>query len=187
MRDEYIIVLDFLARGKADARRAEPTVQGIGNTYFNLLEVVLKPGVMVKPGDVLYIGEGERDKVKYIKGRIRYDELTSFAKEELERVLDEIIEKNEKRFVNFFNVAGPVSPRLHSLELLPGIGKKHMWSIIEERKKKKFESFEDLKKRVEMLPDPKRMIKRRIIEELKETDRHRLFVPRRPSRLQTPR
>ncbi len=51
-----------------------------------------------------------------------------------------------------------------------------MWAIIGERKKKKFESFEDLKKRVDMLPDPKRMIKRRIIDELKETDRHRLFV-----------
>jgi len=91
-------------------------------------------------------------------------------------VIDKIIDQNGKRFINFFNIAGPVSTRLHSLELLPGIGKKHMWAIINERKRKKFESFENLKKRVEMLPDPKRMIKKRIIEELKESDRHRLFV-----------
>jgi len=176
MKDEYIIVLDFLSRGHADSRRAEPIAQGIGNNFLSLLEVVIKPEVIVKPNNLVYIGEKKRDQVKYIKGRIKYDQLTSYAKGELENVIDKIIEQDEKRFINFFNIAGPVSTRLHSLELLPGIGKKHMWGIIGERKKKKFESFEDLKKRVEMLPDPKRMIKRRIIEELKETDRHRLFV-----------
>ena len=176
MKDDYIIVLDFLSTGHADSRRAEPVAQGIGKNFLSLLEVVLKPDVVVKPEDMLYIGEMKRDQVKYIKGRIRYDELTGFAKKELEDVIDKIIDENEQKFINFFNVAGPVSTRLHSLELLPGIGKKHMWSIIEERRKKKFENFEDLKTRVDMLPDPKRMIKRRIIDELKETDRHKLFV-----------
>jgi putative nucleotide binding protein len=176
LKDEYIIVLDFLSRGHADSRRAEPTVQGIGNNFLSLLEVVLKPDITVKPGDLLYIGEKKREKVKYIKGRIKYDDLTTFAKKELEDVIDSIIEQNERRFVDFFNRAMPISTRMHSLELLPGIGKKHLWRIIEERKKKKFESFKDIKSRVEMLPDPKRMIKKRIIEELKESDRHRLFV-----------
>ena len=176
MKDEYIVVLDFLSRGHADSRRAEPIVQGIGNSFLTLLEVVLKTDIIVKPGDDVYIGEKKREQVKYIKGRIRYNQLTAFAKKELEDVLNKIIDQNEKRFVQFFNVAGPASTRLHTLELLPGIGKKHMWSIIEQRRKKKFEDFKDLKTRVEMLPDPKRMIKRRIIEELKESDRHRLFV-----------
>lgn len=176
MKDEYIIVLDFLSRGHADSRRAEPIIQGVGVNFLNLLEVVLKDGIIVKPEDLVYIGEQKRDKVRYIKGRIKYDNLTMFAKDELEIILDKIIGQNETKFVNFFNIAGPVTTRLHTLELLPGIGKKHMWAIIEGRRKKKFESFEELKKRVEMLPDPKRMIKKRIIEELKETDRHRLFV-----------
>jgi putative nucleotide binding protein len=176
MKDDYIIVLDFLSRGHADSIRAEPTVQGIGVNFLNLLEVILKDGVIVKPEELLYIGEQKRDKVKYIKGRIKYNNLTMFAKDELEIVIDKIITQNEARFVNFFNTAGPVTTRLHTLELLPGIGKKHMWAIIEGRRSKKFETFDDLKNRVEMLPDPKRMIKKRIIEELKETDRHRLFV-----------
>jgi len=179
MKDDYIIVLDFLSTGHADSRRAEPTVQGIGKNFLSLLEVVLKDGVVVKPEDDLYIGEMKREHVKYVKGRISYNQLTGFAKSELEVVIDKIIDGDEKRFVNFFNIAGPVSTRLHSLELLPGIGKKHMWSIIEQRKKKKFENFEDLKKRVDMLPDPKRMIKKRIVDELKEIDRHRLFVANR--------
>ncbi|MDI6826097.1 MAG: DUF655 domain-containing protein [Candidatus Aenigmarchaeota archaeon] len=176
MKDEYIIVLDFLSRGRADSRRAEPMAQGIGMNFLNLLEVVLKEDITVKPGDMVYIGEQKRDKVRYIKGRIKYNDLTKFARDELEVTIDKIVDKNEAKFVNFFNVAGPLTTRLHTLELLPGIGKKHMWAIIEERKKKKFESFEELKKRIEMLPDPKRMVKKRIIEELKESDRHRLFV-----------
>lgn len=176
MKDEYIIVLDFLPRGRANSRKAEPLVQGIGDKFLSLLEVVLKLDVIVKPSDIIYIGEKKREKVKYIRGRIKYDDLTTFAKKELEDVIDKIIEKNEKRFMEFFNKAGPITTRLHTLELLEGIGKKHMWTIIDKRKVKKFESFEDLKTRVEMLPDPRKMIKKRIIEELKESDRHRLFV-----------
>jgi len=132
--------------------------------------------VTLKAGDRLYIGEKDRDKVKYIKGKIKYEELTGYAKNELEYVLDSIIEKNEKKFVDFFNNSKPITTRLHSLELLQGIGKKHMWAIIKGRKGKKFESFKELRERIEMLPDPKKMIKNRIIDELKEKDRHRLFV-----------
>jgi len=176
MKDDNIIVLDFLPRGHSESRRSEPLVQGIGDKFLSLLEVGIKDDIEVKSEDKLYIGEKERKEVKYIKGRIRYDELTSFAKKELEYVLDKIIESNEKKFVDFFNNAKPITTRIHSLELLQGIGKKHMWVIIKGRRAKKFESFEELKERVDMLPNPKNMIKKRIIEELKEKDRHRLFV-----------
>jgi len=150
----------------------------LGERFFNLLEVSVKEGVSLKPGDRVYIGPEKREKVKRIRGRIRYDELTSMAKDELVKVLEKLVTENEKRFVEFFNRATPISTRLHSLELLPGIGKKHMWEIIKKRKVKPFESFEDLRKRIPMLPDPKRMIVRRIIEELEGKDRHRLFVAR---------
>ena len=62
------------------------------------------------------------------------------------------------------------------MELLPGVGKKHMWQIIEERKDKPFESFADLKKRVKLLPDPEKSILRRILLELDGKEKHRLFV-----------
>ena len=176
MKDEYVIVLDFLPHGKPSDRKAEPVAQVIGEKYFNLLEVVIRENTEVKPGERLYIGEEKREKVKYIRGRINYSQLTSFAKDELEKVVSEIIEKNEKRFVNIFNIAGPISTRMHTLELLPGIGKKHLWDIIKERKKKPFESFKDLQERVEMLPDPKKMIIKRILNELDGKDKRRLFV-----------
>jgi putative nucleotide binding protein len=168
MKDEYIIVLDFLPAGHSASRRAEPIVQGIGNKYLNLLEVILRQDAETKPGELIYVGEGKWDKVRLIKGRVSYNELTGFAKKELETVLDKIIDENEGKFVEFFNKSGPLTTRLHTLELLQGIGKKHMWSIIKTRKQKPFGSFEDLKARVDMLPDPKKMIKKRIIDELKE-------------------
>ena len=176
MKDDYVIVLDFLPHGKANDRKAEPLVQGLGEKFFNLLEIITKDGVAIKSGDRVYIGEDRRDQVQYIRGRIGYDELTNFAKNEIEVKITELINRDEKRFVNFFNIAGSMTTRLHSLELLPGIGKKHMWSIISERRKKRFENFKDLQERVEMLPDPKRMIIKRIIDELQSKDRHKLFV-----------
>ncbi|MEM7821829.1 MAG: DUF655 domain-containing protein [Candidatus Aenigmatarchaeota archaeon] len=176
MKDDYVRVLDFLPHGKPSDRRAEPLAQAIGEKFFSLLEVVLKDGVRVKTGDRLYIGEEKRDNVKYIRGRIGYQELTGFAKNELEKIITELINENEKRFVDFFNKAPPVTTRLHTLELLPGIGKKHLWQIISERKKKAFENFKDVQERVPMLPDPKRMVIRRIIDELEGKDRYRLFV-----------
>ena len=176
MKDEYVIVLDFLPHGKSSDRKAEPLIQTIGEKFLNLLEIVIRDDVKVKLGDRIYIGEEKREKVKYIRGRIDHSELTSFARSELEDVINEFIKKDEKRFVNFFNIAGPITTRLHSLELLPGIGKKHLWDLITERKKKPFENFKELQERVKMLPDPKRIVIKRIITELEGKDRYRLFV-----------
>lgn len=175
-KDDYAIVLDFLPFGKAGDRKSEPLVQALGDRFFNLLEIIAKENVAIKPKERIYIGEEKRDRVKYIRGRISYDDLTSFAKSVLEEILMELIIRDEKRFVEFFNKAGPITTRMHTLELLPGIGKKHLWQIIEERKKKKFESFKELQDRIDMLPDPKKMIMKRIIEELQGKDRHRIFV-----------
>ena len=175
-KDDYIIVLDFLPHGKPNDRRAEPVAQGIGNKYFNLLEVAIKDGVNVKAKDKIYVGDDKREEVKYIKNRIRYNELTNYAKNMVEEVIAEVITADEKRFVDFFNKSGSVTTRMHTLEILPGIGKKHMWEILKVRRVKPFESFKDLQARVPMLPDPRKMVIRRIIEELEEKDRYRFFV-----------
>jgi putative nucleotide binding protein len=176
MKDEYVIVLDFLPAGKAADRRAEPVAQTIGEKFFNLLELAIKEGVTLKPRDRIYIGEEKRDQVKYIRGRINFSDLTNYAKAELEQIVTDMVSNDEKKFVDFFNLSGPLTTRLHSLELLPGIGKKHMWDIINQRKKKPFETFAELQQRVEMLPDPKRIVIKRILDELEAKDRYRLFV-----------
>ena len=66
--------------------------------------------------------------------------------------------------------------RMHQLELLPGMGKKHMWEVIEARKEKPFENFEDLKNRVKLLPNPKQVVIKRILLEMEGKDKHRIFV-----------
>lgn len=175
-KDDYIIVLDFLPNGKPTDSKVEPVAQGIGEKYLNLLEVAIKEGVALKSKDKVYVGDDKREQVKYIRGRISYQELTNYAKNAVEEIITEIVARDEKRFVNFFNKAGPITTRMHSLELLPGIGKKHMWEILRERKNREFEDFADLHRRVPTVPDPRKTVIRRIMEDLEEKDRYKLFV-----------
>ncbi|AEH23808.1 DUF655 domain-containing protein [Pyrococcus yayanosii] len=176
--EEYAYVLDYLPNGYPDLTTGQylgkPVAQVIGEKAFTLLEVTPKTDLMLY--ERVFVGRGNRDKILVINKKLGYDELTDTAKAELPYVLEEIVKNNEERFVKFFNVAPPITNRLHSLELLPGIGKKHMWEIIEEREKKPFESFEDLKHRIKGLPDPVKMIAKRILDELQGKDRYRLFV-----------
>jgi len=174
-KDEYIKVLDFLERGR-QGEKDEPTAQGIGTENFNLLEVVMRDDERPKGGEELYIGEGDREEVKFIKSRIEYDDLTGSAQKELEYVLKALIEDNEERFVDFFNNATPVTPRRHAFELLPGVGNRHMQKLIDEREKEEFDSFEDIRERVSTMPDPEELITDRIVEELKGEAKRRLFT-----------
>lgn len=176
MKDEYAIVLDFLPTGRSEQRISSPVAQVLGEENFNLLEIVLREEATVAVEERLYIGAGTRDKVKSIKRKLQVADLTANANSELEDTVNKLVEKNEKRFVEFFNTSGSVTTRQHQLELLPGIGKKHMWQILEERKKKPFKSFDDIKKRVSLLPDPKKVIIKRIMEELEGTAKWYLFT-----------
>lgn len=176
LKDENFVVLDFLPRGRVTGR-PEPLAQVIGKKYFSLLEVIPKRDISLKQGDEVYIGKEERKEVDHIKRRISSNDLTTFAKSELPFVVEKIIKENEEQFVTFFNRAQPISTRLHQLELIPGIGKKHMWDVIKERKIQPFKSFEDIQKRIKLMPDPVGSIVKRVLEELETEDiRYRLFV-----------
>jgi len=180
-KEENAIVLDYLPNGypfdTQPSHRKVPIVQAIGKEHFVLLELVPKKEVkQLQPHDEIYIGEGKREHIHHIIGKISLSKLTTTAKAELQYIVIELIKKNQKRFIDFFNNAQPLTTRMHQIELLPGVGKKHMWQIIEERKNRPFESFEDLKKRVKLLPDPEKSILRRITLELEGKEKHRLFV-----------
>ena len=122
------------------------------------------------------MGEGKRDQVHHIIGRIPLNKLTQTAKIQLESVIKDLVKANEKKFVYFFNNAGPINTRRHQIELLPGIGKKHMWEILEKRKEKLFENFEDIKKRVKLMPNVESTVIKRILMELDDEDKYKLFV-----------
>ena len=179
-REETVIVLDFLPNGYAfDSRPMHlktAIAQAVGRDHFILLELVPKKGIYLQPYEEVYIGEGKREKIHHIVGKIDMDKLTPTAKKELEFITKELIKKNQKKFIDFFNKAGPLSTRMHQLELLPGLGKKHMWEILDARKEKEFESFEDLKKRVKLMPDPEKAVIKRIMAELSGKEKHKIFV-----------
>ncbi len=175
-REEYALVLDFLSSGKSFSGRSEPLAQLIGEEWFTLLEAVPKPGASLKAGERVYIGKDEREKVSLIKSRISVDELTQTAKNELPNMVMRIVKEREKKFVDVFNNAGPLNIREHSLELLPGIGKKHLEAILKARGEKKFESFKDITERVSLMQDPAKLITDRIVNELHGTERFYMFT-----------
>lgn len=180
LKEETAIVLDFLPNGYSYDDRPmymkTPIAQAIGKEHFVLLELVPKKGIHLQPYEEVYIGDGKRDKIHHIVGKIALNKLTATAKSELEFVIKDIVKKNEKRFVEFFNKAQPLSTRMHQLELLPGLGKKHMWQIIEVRQEKQYESFSELKNRVNLMPDPEKIIIKRILQELEGAEKHKIFV-----------
>jgi putative nucleotide binding protein len=63
---------------------------------------------------------------------------------------------------------------MHALELLPGIGKKSMWQIINAREKKPFDSFKDIQDRTSV-GDPIKVIAKRILDELTGGEKYRIF------------
>ena len=180
--EEYGYVLDFLQHGRLGVRpsgragyRAGALVQLIGEEFFTLLEALVKEGAVLKPHDRVYVGKENREEITYIIGRIGYEELTAAAKMELPMVISRVVLNREKWFVDFFNTARAITPRMHALELIPGIGKKYMWQVVNEREKKLFESFDDLQKRTE-LPSPVKLITKRVLEELAGDSKYRLFT-----------
>lgn len=173
------VVLDYFPRGRPDANRRRfgdgPVAQAIGADDFRLFELAVDAAADLSIADRFDLeGEGI--------GRVReidYDDLSGGARSELSYAVEAIIEADERRFVDHYNEAQPITLRLHQLNLLPGIGKKLRNTILEERKRRPFESFADLEERVSGLHDPDEVLAERILEELRETDlKYRSFVRR---------
>ena len=179
-KEDYAIVLDFLPNGYSNDDRPmfkkTPIVQAIGKNKFTLLELVPKKDVFLQPSDEVYIGDKERDKIHHINGKLMLNRLTPTAKAEIEPIVQKIVHNNPEIFIEFFNKAQPLSTRMHSLELLPGLGKKHMWQILEERRGEPFKEFEDLKNRVKLMPEPEKIIVKRILKELEREEKYYIFI-----------
>lgn len=175
--EEYGFVLDYMPTGKSSAAKTEPLAQLIGKEFFTLLEVVPKTGVGLTIGEEVYVGKDDRPKIELIKGRIAYKDLTSNSLSELEDIIEQIVLSQKEKFINFFNNSRAISLYRHQLELLPGLGKKNMLLILDEREKKPFSSFEEVSQRVKGVSDAQKMIVKRIVEELEvPEDKHYLFV-----------
>ena len=175
-KEEYAIVLEYLPYGYPLEGKMMPIAQAIGESNLTLLQLIPRKGITLQLKKRVYIGEGKREEIYYILGRLPAEKLTENAKFQLEEFLEKYIDENEGKFIEFFNTSTAVNTRMHQIELLPGYGKKHMKEILEERSKKEFKSFEDIKKRLPSLPDSKTAIQKRITQELGGKERNKLFV-----------
>jgi putative nucleotide binding protein len=177
------VVLDFLPRGSPDDDRPQyeksPVAYALGETDFRLVEIALTDDAGVNIGDRVEI-DPPGENVKELR-QIDYGQLSSTAGSELEYAINEIIDANEQRFVDFYNDAQPITTRLHVLNLLPGIGKKLRNNVLDERKREPFESFEEIEDRVSGLHNPREVLVERIVEELQTEDlKYRIFARREP-------
>jgi len=175
-REEYAIIIDYLPNGYPLEKRMIPIAQAVGEKNFILLELIPRKGVELQIGEKVYIGPEKREKIYYIKGRLSKEKITEEGKSQLKEFIHTKVKEQGSKFINFFNTATAINKKVHQIELLPGMGKKHLQEIIKQRKEKPFESFEEMKKRITNLPDPEKAVEKRIFQELTENERYNLFV-----------
>ena len=181
--EDYAFILDFLPQGlPADkGYKREAVAYGLGENEFKLFEMIPVPSAIITIGDRVYIGKDmdKRGQIQHVKRRVGYEDLTASAQAELPYIVQDIVSSNEARFIRFFNEAHAVTTKFHMLELLPGLGKKTMWAVIDERKKGEFKSFADIAERVPSVKHPEKLISKRVEQELSNaSEKYRLFVSR---------
>jgi putative nucleotide binding protein len=180
--EQYAHILDVLPNGRQTDHgfHREPLVLAVGDDELKLFELVPRPGVALVPGQrvALVPPPGTAPAIDHVRRRLGYDELTVAGRAELTTALEAIVRENSDRYLRFFNEAPAVSRRFHLLELLPGIGKKTMQQIVDERRRAPFRSFAEIEERLG-LKNPERLVVARIEQELSGVDdKYRLFVAR---------
>jgi len=175
--EEYAYVLDFNPRGKSSTVRGRDgiIITAIGEDRLTLLEVLGIPNSTFDIGERIYIGKEGRTKILSVLGKLEYEHISSSAQSELSGVVENIVTYNEVRFVDYLNNAPSLTSRTHALELIPGIGKTYLKTMLEEREKKKFQSYADLQQRVGF-KEPIKHISERIMDEITGQSRMNIFV-----------
>lgn len=177
-----IYVLDILQHGGVDkaGHQWHPIAQIVEASRFQLYEMVLNKSAIteIKLQQKIVISD-ESKYFERVQRKIKYTDLTPASSSTLDLVVEQYVSDNETRFIEFINKSGPITIKRHSLEILPGIGKKLMWSIINCRENPPFKSYEDLHSRVPGFK-PVETFTKRIIAEISDSDlKHYLFIKQR--------
>jgi len=177
--EEYAYVLDYDSKGRSKTVRGREgiIVTAIGEERLTLLEILGSENSIFEVGEKIYIGKEGRTKVESVLGKLDYENISSTAQNEVRGVVESIVTNNEKRFVDYVNNAQPLTPRKHSLELIPGIGKTYLKLILEQISRNKFSDYQDMEERAG-LKDPIHHITKRIMEEITGETQFHLFVKR---------
>ena len=165
-----LVILDILLHGHPEEDKPSwsktPIAQVLTFPDFVLYEVKCNRDSEIKiqeknTYEVFLI----QNKLKEVLKKIDYKDLTNTSKALIQPILEKEILNYEEEFLNFFNNSTSITPRMHSLKLLPGIGQKHMWEIIEARNRQRFTTFQDITDRTS-LSHPTKQLAQRIIKEL---------------------
>ena len=178
-KQRELIILDVLTHGHPEEDRPSwaktPIAQVLTFPDFVLYEVKTdkynNPEVQSKGTYEEFFDAG---KLKDVLKKIDYDELTATSKALIQPILEREVLNFEEEFINFFNNSTSITPRMHALKLLPGVGKKHMWEILDARQKQNFVTFQDISDRTS-ISQPTKLIAQRIIKELQRDVKYYLF------------
>jgi len=165
-----LVILDILLHGHPEEDKPSwsktPIAQVLTFPDFVLYEVKCNRDSEIKIQEKnTYEVFMVQNKLKEVLKKIDYKDLTNTSKALIQPILEKEILNYEEEFLNFFNNSTSITPRMHSLKLLPGIGQKHMWEIIEARNRQKFTTFQDITDRTS-LSHPTKQLAQRIIKEL---------------------
>src|SRR2546422_8837095 len=131
--EEYAYILDFSPRGKSVVikGREGPIVQAIGEERLTLLELLAVENQNFEPGERVKIGKEGREKIVSVLGKLSFEELTPESKSSLLSVDERIVKSNELKKVEYLNELQPLTQRMYSLDLIPGIGQTFMNQIVD--------------------------------------------------------
>ncbi|MHA1931648.1 MAG: DUF655 domain-containing protein [Promethearchaeota archaeon] len=174
-----VVILDILMHGHPEEDKPSwaktPIAQVLTFPDFVLYEVKINKNSDIQVQELKTYEEFLiEDKVRDVLNKIDYNDLTNTSKALIQPILEKEVLKFEEEFINFFNNSTSITPRMHALKLLPGIGQKHMWEILETRERQKFVTFQDISDRTS-ISAPAKLIAQRIIKELQRDVKYYLF------------
>ncbi|KKK44618.1 MAG: hypothetical protein Lokiarch_16890 [Candidatus Lokiarchaeum sp. GC14_75] len=174
-----IVILDILMHGHLEEDRPswakKPIVQVLTFPDFVLYEVVMNKNSNIQIQEKgTYESFLREDELREVLKKIDFNDLTSTSKALIQPIIEKEVLNYEEEFINFFNNSSSITPRMHALKLLPGIGQKHMWEIINARDRQKFGTFQDIIDRTS-ISHPSKLISQRIIKELSRDVKYFIF------------
>ncbi|MBA7651725.1 hypothetical protein ES703_59544 [subsurface metagenome] len=174
-----VAILDLLIHGHPEEDKPSwaktPIAQVLTFPDFVLYEVKVNKNSDIEVQEQKTYEEFLNEmKLKEVLKKIDHNDLTSTSKALIQPILEKEVLKYEEEFINFFNNSTSITPRMHALKLLPGVGQKHMWEILEARQRQKFGTFQDISDRTS-ISNPTKLIAQRIIKELQRDVKYYLF------------
>lgn len=174
-----VVILDLLIHGHPEEDKPSwaktPIAQVLTFSDFVLYEVKVNKNSTIEVQEQKTYEEFlNEEKLKEVLKKIDYNDLTNTSKALIQPILENKVIKYEEEFINFFNNSTSITPRMHALKLLPGIGQKHMWEILNTRERQKFGTFQDIADRTS-ISNPSKIIAQRIIKELQRDVKYYLF------------